>query len=211
MPEQPGSDEYNHALKRSALEDIGESVDSSAIMMVIYGIMVMSIIAIPFLYFAIYSAFIRFLLAFTALLILLLFLSARTAEKIPTWHSRKRMEGVVEVKKAGLASTKKTVERAFEGYQSSQILIRDTMRDVLVRRIAIKNRMDIWEVEEICTKGDVSRLVSDPQLQTLLKERHVRPKGTERGVLKRLKKKRGENTENYRRWLEEMIREIDEI
>jgi len=211
MPEQAGTGGYNPALKQSAMDDISESVDSSAIMMVIYSIMVMSIIAIPFLYFAIYSAFIRFLLAFIALLILMLFLSARTVEKIPAGHTRKRREDLVEVKKPGIAAMKKTVERAFAGYQSSQILIRDTLRDVLVRRIAMKKRMDIWEVEEMCTKGDVSGLVSDPELQNLLKERHVRPKGAERGVLKKLRKKRGDNTEDYRRWLEEIIRRIDEI
>ncbi len=213
MSEQLGGQGAKPALKQSVMEDIGESVDSSAIMLIIYGIMVISIIAIPFLYFAIYSAFIRFLLAFTALLILMLFLSARTAERIAVGHGGEKEEEKQEMRRTGLASMKETVERAFNDYQSSQIIIRDTLRDVLVRRIAVKNRMEVWEVEEICTKGRAASLVSDPALQKLLEQRHVRPRGSASGILKRLRRKEADrdSTENYRRWLEEMMKKIDEV
>ena len=212
-PEELGGQGTRPALKHSVVEDIGESVDSSAIMLIIYGIMVISIIAIPFLYFAIYSAFIRFLLAFTALLILMLFLSARTAERIAVGQRERRKEEGTEVRRIGLASTKETVERAFSNYQSSQIILRDTLRDVLVRRIAVKERMEIWEVEEVCTKGRAACLVSDPALQKLLEERHVRPRGSAGGILKKLRRKEtdGKGVEEYRRWLEETMRKIDEV
>lgn len=213
MPEQLGAQEAEPRLKQSVIDDIGGSVDSSAIMIIIYGLMVVSIIAIPFLYFAIYSAFIRFLLAFMALLILMLFLSARTAERISTESAVEKREEKQEIRRTGLVSMKETLERAFDDYQSSQIIIRDTLRDILVRRIAVKNRMEVWEVEEICADGRAATLLSDPELRKLLEQRHVRPRSSQKGILKRLRRnERGRNsTENYRRWLKEMIKKIDEV
>ncbi|GEM_PF-3552925 len=208
-----GAEGRRAAVKMDSMAEISGAVDSSAIMLIIYGLMVVSIIAIPFLYFAIYSGFIRFLLMFMGLLMLMLFLSARVAEKVP--GSAAEREGKEEEKtRNGLASVKETVERAFSGYQSSQIIIRDTLRDVLVRKIAVKNRMEPWEIEELCTKGRVEKLVSDPELQKLLAQRYVRPKGAERGILARLRRRergKGASDAEYREWLKEMMKKIDEI
>ena len=212
MKEVNGAEARKGAIKMEAVDDIAKTVDSSALMLVIYGLMVVSIIAIPFLYFAIYSGFIRFLLMFMALLILMLFLSARVAEKVPSEGIEKEVE-TQEAARTGLASMKKTVERAFEGYQSSQIILRDTLRDVLVRKIAMKKRMETWEVEEVCTRGGAKGLVADPELQKLLSERYVRPKGKAGGILKKLRKNgaRKDDYRDFKRWLEEMMEKIEEV
>ncbi len=148
---------------------------------IIMGSVFMLIIATFIAMWADYSGILRYLIMLVSVTIVLLLPayllfqnSARSYIPEPEEH-RVRPRGEVE-------EVRGIIKRAFGGYQASQVLLEDRLRQALIEKISIKKRMPTEQVRRISrTYEGALSLVGDEDLARLLSE--FKTMGREKKVL----------------------------